>query len=227
MLTLLRDFLLSYCPLSVRRVWRPESLPRTVLSATWSGLAQLLLAGFVLIVRLKSFFVSRTHQLAPQAAGSNETGQAIFAGVLVLEYLLQPISLLLVYVAIEGALRFGGGLITGEIVPSGAITLGFKSFDLIRQIQARKHGRNLPADQLEYLTEGRIRIASAKTKANWNGSITIGLNGQWYEVEHEETGTTAYPAIYILRLVSPGKILRGYEEYDAASAITTETGQRK
>lgn len=227
MLTLLQDFLLSYCPVSVRRVWRPESLPRTVHSATWGGLAQLLLAGLVLIVRLKGFLILRTHQLAPQAPGSNETGQAIFVGVLLWEYLLQPTSLCLAYLAIEGAVRFTGGLITGEIVPSAAITLAFKSFDLIRQMQAQKHERNLPPDQLEYLPEGRIRIASAKAKAKWNGSITIGLNGQWFEVENEEKGTIMYPAIYILRPVSPGKILRGYEEYDAASAITSQATRSK
>jgi hypothetical protein len=52
----------------------------------------------------------------------------------VLEYLLRPISLLLIYLAIEGAVRFVGGLITGEIIPSLIVSFYFKSSDLIRQM---------------------------------------------------------------------------------------------
>ena len=220
MQALLQDFLLSYCPRSARHVWRPASLSRTLRSSTWGGLAQMLLAGLVLIVRLKSYLVLRTHQLASQAAGSNETGQTIILIALLFEYLLEPFSLLLVYLAIEGTVRFAGGLINGEIIPSLMVSLFFKSSELIRRMNARREERRLPADLLEYLPKGRVQITSARVKTRWNGSITIGLHGQWFEVEDERPGTPSYLVVYILRPVSPGKILRGYEEYDLASVIS-------
>jgi hypothetical protein len=69
------------------------------------------------------------------------------------------------------------------------------------------------------MPEGRLRIESNRTKSGWNTSITIGINGQWFEVEREEHGTVLRPFIYILRPASSGKILRGYQEYDSSSAL--------
>src|SRR5437899_2450679 len=112
MQNLLRDFLLSYCPAAVRRTLPPESTLRALRAATWGGLAQLLLAGLVFLVRLKSYFVVRGHQLAPQIAGSNETVQAGITVIVALEFLIHPLSLFLLYLAVEGFVRFVGGLIT-------------------------------------------------------------------------------------------------------------------
>ena len=222
MQNLLRDFLLSYCPASVRRTARPESMLRTLHAAIWGGFAQLLLAGLVLILGLKSHFILRTHEFGPQIAGSNETGQTIIAVLFVLDYLVHPLSLFLLYLAIEGFIRFAGGLITGEVVPSLVVSLFFKASDSFSRARDRRQSMLLPVDLLENLPEGRIRIASAGTKAGWNTSTTIGLNGQWFEVEREETDAAPRAFIYILRPVPPGKILRRYEEYDFASALGGE-----
>lgn len=219
MQNLLRDFLLSYCPASVRRTSRPESTLRTLHAATWGGFAQSLLAGLVLILRLKSHFILRTHEFGPQIAGSNETGQAIIVIVFVLDYLVHPLSLFLLYLAIEGFIRFVGGLITGEVVPSLAVSLLFKAFHSFSHARDRRQSVLLPVDLLENLPEGRIRIASAGAKAGWNANITIGLNGQWFEIEREESGVPPRAFIYILRPAPPGKILRRYEEYNFASAL--------
>jgi hypothetical protein len=100
----------------VRRTSPPESSLNTLRAATWGGLAQLLLAGLTLILGLKQYFAWRAHGMAAQIAGSNETGQAILIVVVALEYFLHPLSLLLLYLAIEGSMRFVGGLITSEIV---------------------------------------------------------------------------------------------------------------
>ena len=226
MQNLLRDFLLSYCPASVRLTSRPESTLRTLRAATWGGLAQLVLAGLVLILRLKSHFILRAHEFGPQVAGSNETGQVVIVLILVLDYLLYPLSLFLLYLAIEGFIRFAGGLVTGEVVPSLAVSLFFKTSDAFSRTRDRRRSALLLADQLENLPEGRIRIASVAAKTGWNANITIGLNGQWFEIEREESDALPRPFVYILRPVPPGKILRRYEEYDLASALSTGMAER-
>jgi hypothetical protein len=75
-------------------------------------------------------------------------------------------------------------------------------------------------DAVERLPDNRIRIASAAVKAGWNSSITIGIDGQWFEVEREEHTQPPRPHVYFLRPAPPGKILRGYHEYHLAPAGT-------
>lgn len=164
MQSLLRDFLLSYCPAAVRRTLPPESTLRALRAATWSGLAQLLLALLVLIVRLKSHFVVRAQQLAPRITSANATGQAIIVVIVTLEYLIHPLSLFLLYLAAEGLVRFIGGLITSEIVPTLLVSLGFRAVDMFSRSRDRRQGAPLLTDILDHMPDGRIRIASPSTK---------------------------------------------------------------
>jgi hypothetical protein len=218
MQNLLWDFLLSYCPAAIRRTLPPESTLRALRAATWGGLAQLLLAGLVLLIRLKSYFAVRGHQLAPQIAGSNETVQAGITVIVALEFLIHPLSLFLLYLAVEGLVRFMGGLITNEIVPSLFVSLGFRLVDSFSRSRDQRRSGPFLADIFEHMPDNRIRITSSTAKAGWNTSITIGIGGQWFEVEREETGPPPRSFIYILRPAHAGKVLRGYQEYDAISA---------
>lgn len=220
--SILRDFLLSFCPAGIRRQRRPGSELTVLRSATWGGLAQFLLAAFLLLMRLKSHFVLRAQQLGPRIAGSNETGQAIVAVIVIFDFLIHPLSLLLLYLAIEGFVRFAGGLIIGEIVPNMLASLYFKTSDSATRSSAGRRGPLPAADIAEQLEGGRVRISSASQKTGWNSSITIGISGQWFEVESEEPAPPPRAFVYVLRPASPGKVLRGYQEYDAAALDATK-----
>ena len=76
-------------------------------------------------------------------------------------------------------------------------------------------GPRLP-DAVEWLQDSRIRIAFAAVKSGWNATLTIGINGQWFEVEREEQAQPPRPYVYVLRPAPTGKILRAYQEYDVA-----------
>ncbi|HJX82883.1 MAG TPA: hypothetical protein VJ723_00920, partial [Candidatus Angelobacter sp.] len=54
---------------------------------------------------------------------------------------------------------------------------------------------------------------SALVKSSWTPNLTIGVHGEWYEVEREETGASPRVCVYVLRRAPIGKILRAYEEY--------------
>jgi len=194
----------------------------------WGGGAQFLLIALGLIIQFKEYFIARSQQLAPRLEGSNETGQAIVTAMVALEFLFHPLSLFLLYLAVEGAVRFLGGLITAEIVPSLLVFLYFKISDSTSQSISRRRNGPPVADAMERLVDGRIRIASATLKAGWNTSVTIGIDGQWFEVEREEQAYPPHSYAYVLRPSPPGKILRGYHEYDAAGELkarsTTKPG---
>lgn len=164
-----------------------------------------------------------TQQLAPRLEGSNETGQAIVTAMVALEFLFHPLSLFLLYLALEGAVRFLGGLITAEIVPSLLVFLFFKIPDSTSQSISRRRNGPPVADAMEKAPRRPYRIASATLKAGWNTSVTIGIDGQWFEVEREEQAHVPHSYAYVLRPSPPGKILRGYHEYDAAGALNTRS----
>lgn len=218
MLSVLRDFLLSFSPADVRRKSRPESAQRTLRAATWGGLAQFFLATLLLVIRFKGYFARRAHELAPQTAGTTEVVQAGLAVIVTLEFILHPLSALLLYLAIEGFIRFIGGLITAEVVPSFAVFLGYKTVTLTRMLANQRRNVVTLPDTLEKLPDGRMRIASAQSKPGWNASLTIGFDGQWFEVERAESGFPPRVFVYLLRPAPAGKILRGYEEYNPAMA---------
>ncbi|HKV94359.1 MAG TPA: hypothetical protein VJW20_17560 [Candidatus Angelobacter sp.] len=106
------------------------------------------------------------------------------------------------------------------------VALAIKAGNIFGQMSERCQKVNLVPDTVESLPDGRIRIASANSKSNWNASITIGLQGQWFEVEGLEQGTPPRVYVYLLRPAPPGKVLRGYEEYDLASALKTYAASR-
>jgi hypothetical protein len=152
--------------------------------------------------------------------GMNSTGEAVVTILVMFEFLFHPLSFFLLYLAFEGAVRFIGSLVTAEIVPSLLILAFFKLSDSIsRSITRQRIGPPLE-DAVERLPGDRIRISSAEPKSGWNSSVTIGIDGQWFEVEREEHAQPPRPYIYFLRPAPPGKILRGYQEYHATPMET-------
>lgn len=181
-----------------------------------SGAGQLLITTLVLISQFKNYFIARSHQMVPNMDGVNSTGVAVVSALVVLEFLFQPLSFFLLYLALEGAVRFFGSLVTAEIVPSLLVFLFFRISDSTsRSVRRRRQGPAV-ADVVEWLANGRIRIASTSAKAGWNSSITIGIDGKWFEIEREDRSLPPRPYMYVLRPAPPGKILRGYQEYEAA-----------
>src|SRR6516162_4283864 len=157
----LRDFLLSFCPAAVRRVFPPELPQRMLRAATWGGLAQFFLAAWAFLIQLKVYMVLRAQQLAPHVTGQGPAVQAGLTVVVFLEFLLHPLSLLLLYLAVEGFLRFMAGLVSGEIVPSFLVFLAFKAAKFQYRRREQQEIANLVPDSLENLPDGRIRISSA------------------------------------------------------------------
>jgi hypothetical protein len=115
---LLRDTLLSFSPARVRQTLRPESSSRAVHAAGWTGFLQLVLFTWLLVVRYKDFLLERARLLEPALRRAPE---AVQSGVIILttmEFFLYPLSILLLYFALEGAARCVSSAITSTIVPA-------------------------------------------------------------------------------------------------------------
>ncbi len=216
MLSILSDFVLSFCPAAVRKAHRPESAIHALWAATASGLLQFLLFVLLSVFRYKSFFIARGAQLAPHTSGAGEIIQSGMAIFVTLEYLVHPISALLVYLAGEGLVRFMGGLVFSEIVPSFPVALLF----MLKNAAAKRllARQAVVPDIIEALSDGRLKVAAAQPKPSWTPSITIGVKGDWYEVEREEYDALLRKYVYFLRRAPSGKILRGFEELETGPA---------
>jgi hypothetical protein len=214
---LLRDIALAFCPATVRSTHRPNSTARVLLAAILTGLLQTFLCSWWLFSGYRALLAPRLAKYGDVLERGNETTQASFLVVFFIEYVLfHPLALFLLYLALEGFVRFVGGLCFSEVVPSLPVVLAFNASAFIRHRQTRRRLAPLAAipDSFEVLAEGeRVRIAASLAKPNWNTSLTIGIHGEWYEVEREETGTPPRVYVYVLRRAPIGKILRAYEEY--------------
>jgi hypothetical protein len=215
---LLRDLLISFCPERARLALRPESTHRVVVCATWAGLGQFLSFGFLLVLRYRSFMFARMQQWGPHLAGTGEMVQSTALLVATLEFLIYPLSLVLLYFAAEGMARFAAGLISSQVVASLPILLAFRLAERKRQRRETARLESLPPDTVEFLAQGRVRIASAHRRDNWNASVTIGIYGQLYEIEHKEPALPGRPFVIVLKAASEGRALRGYEKYDLSAA---------
>jgi hypothetical protein len=170
-----------------------------------------------------AFLSLRSQQYGSALQYQNESTQGWFAMVLFFEYLMfHPLALLLFYLAFEGFIRLVGGLCVSEVVPSLPVALAFAIKTYAEHKKTRSELNVLASipDSFEVLADDeRLRIAASRAKLTWNASLTIGVDGEWYEVEREEKGTPPREYVYILKRAPVGKILRAYEEYDLAVIV--------
>jgi len=125
MVSFLAGILLSLLPERYRRWWEPASTLDFLRASFVSGLVQGLGCFVVFILRYLAFFQQRVMEMGGQVMGAGaeealgvssvQYGMGI---VTTLEYLIQPLTLLLIYFALEGAVRLAGAAFTEQILPS-------------------------------------------------------------------------------------------------------------
>ena len=178
-----------------------------------SGFVQLVgCLGFILY-RYILFADFRTRSMSQAMMGAAEQGgdtAVMGAGLFILaEYMFQPVTLVLVYFAIEGLVRAAAGIISAEVVPT-----------LPLQLLAMAHGRAAKAKHehdLGPLIEDLVQpgagdfalcIASCRPKP-WTKMSTISYEDVFYELVREDPGPPPRRWVYVLRKRPESKIIRG------------------
>jgi hypothetical protein len=102
----LRDIALSFAPAGVRGRHRPRSRLTVLRGAILTGMAQMCLCAWWLLIGYQAFLAQRMQQYGQILMHANETTQAWFGGVFSVEYILfHPLALVLSYLALEGLIR--------------------------------------------------------------------------------------------------------------------------
>lgn len=228
MLGFLSGIVLSFLPKRYRE-WFPESMRWNLrLGAVLSGLVQCLGCLLIFSVRYLSFLQHRVGTLGGSAIarGAEEAlgAPAVQYGmgyVSMVEYVFHPLSLLLIYFTLEGALRFYAAAITEEIVATLPLHIVAWAQERLGQVRAERALGPRVADIVQQVYSGDydLRIFSCRPKRNWDRLITVSYEGQLYAVAGEQQGKPPYRFIYHLQKTRFGWIVRNIHHYDPQEVL--------
>jgi len=192
-------------------------------SAVASGILQLLFCLALLIFRYPRFVDSQMSQidsrvfLAASAVGGDTTVRG-FGLILLFAYVLTPLSLVLIYFAIEGLTRFTASVATGEVV--GTLPLHVVDLIMVKLAdykEEKRQGPRIPDLVSVPPIEGSgydLAVASCRNKPNWNHLMTISYNDTLYEVADYLEAAPPRRHVYLLRRAPEHKVVRGLHHYD-------------
>lgn len=178
-----------------------------------SGCIQLVGCLGLLLYRYIVFADFRARSMEQALLGAAERGgeTALMGGGLFIlaEYLLQPVTLLIVYFSIEGLIRAAAAIISSEVVPT--LPLQLLAVAHTRAAEA-KHERDLGPLIEDLVQPGAgdfaLCIASCRPKP-WTRMSTISFEDQLYELVREDHGQPPRQWIYLLRKRPESKVIRG------------------
>ena len=217
-------WIVAFLPKPYRRIFHVSGS-----AALISGVLELLISLVLFIYR---YLVFGSHQLSVPsnvlmgvAEKGGETavmGSGIF---LLLEYLIQPLTLLLVYCMLEGLTRALAALVSDEVVPTLPIQMvAWTQATLISWYKELSAGPRVADEVIRLqLNDAALRIASCRPKADWNHLTTIFHEGELFEMAGEEQGTAPRKFVYLLRKKPEGKIVRGIHHYNPDEVLQKKT----
>jgi len=214
---------LAILPSRFRKRWLADWHGDLRTSALFSGAAQMLLALGILILRYLRFAERQISQIDTRvflaaAEKGGETSVSGFGALMLLAYILTPLSILLAYFAIEGGVRLLGVISTGEVVGSLPLTLleiGMGKWSA-RQADGSQ-GPRVPDLVTASPVEGsgyNLSVASCRCKPAWDHLITISYDKKLYEVADYLVGDSPRNHVYLLRYAPAHKVVRGLHHYD-------------
>lgn len=188
-------------------------------AALLSGFAQVWVAILLLALRYLDFIrsiIQRYGDTMVEATGNKETLERALntlGPMAWLEYLLQPLTLLLIYFFVEGTVRLLVAVSTGEAV--GSLPLYLLELGRTRAVEVKRERALEPliADEVTRSAPGELRIASCRPRDAWDQLTTIEYEGEFYELAETLAGRPPRPYVYRLRPIPPGKVIRGLHHY--------------
>ena len=151
-----------------------------------------------------------------------ETAVMGFGLVLLVAYLVHPITLVLDYFCLEGFVRAVAALVTGEVVPTLPLVGAAWALGRTQEAAAEKAlGPRIvdlvqPGDGTHY----DLLIAGCRPKQGWDHLMTVSYQEKLYEVTHHEEGIPPRRFLYHLRRKPEGKVVRGMYHYDPAEVLS-------
>jgi len=197
-------------------------------AALISGVVQAGAAMLLLGLRYVDFIhraIQRYGDTMVEAAGNREAlGRALgtLGPTTWLEYVFQPVSLLLVYLFIEGSFRLLAAVSAEQAL--GSLPLYLLEFGRARGAEIRRERALGPLILDEVTRSGNeLRIASCRPRDTWDHLTTIEYEGEFYELAETFAGQPPRPYVYLLCPIPPGKVIRGLHHYRPDELLARKT----
>ena len=197
----------------------------SVSSVVVSGLTQFLICLGLFIYRFLHYADGQVFGGSRAALKAAELGgetAVMGSGTFVLAaYMIQPVTILLVYLILEGLVRFLAASITGETAPNFVLAIVSMIHSRVAGTASELAMGARVADQVEALNSDdvKLRIRSCRQKPEWDQRVTIFYNDQLYEVAGNETGGAPRRFVYLLRLKPANKVVRGTYHYSPTEVL--------
>lgn len=139
------------------------------------------------------------------------------SGIFVLmEYMISPLTLALVYFALEGIIRSVAAFVSGEIVPTMPLAVVAWLHERMDETRAERSLGELVPDEIEIVRSPDIKLCihSCRPKESWDHLMTIFYKDEMYEVAEASRGHSPRQFVYFLRHKPHSKIVRGTHHYD-------------
>jgi hypothetical protein len=230
LLQFIAGMVVALLPRQYRMRWAWASDARLRVPTIFSGLVESVISLGLVIFRYFGFLEWRVGTIADAAVrqrGGEEAldSLAVQSGMgftTLAEYLFSPLTLLLLYFAVEGGVRFFAALSLDQCagtLPLYAIARGWDRLGIAWN--ERQLGPRVP-DLVQYCKgiSYDLCIATCRRKPGWNQLITIEYEDEFYELFAENEGCPPRPHIYQLRKLTPGRVIRGLHHYHPDEALT-------
>ncbi len=226
MLSFLLSVVFSVVPARYRRRFLVDPDLNVQRGALVSGVVETVGCALALWLRYPPYVQGRMAEAGAavaKAGGSDNISQGVAAystaGLSLFEYIVQPVSLMLVFFFLEGMARLTAAVVTGEVLPTLPLQLIAWAH---RFGEDWKQERDLGPRIVDTVAPGAadydLRIESCRPKP-WNPLTTISYNDQLYEVTRELTGSPPRRFVYLLRNAPESKLVRGLHHYDPEETL--------
>lgn len=211
---------LSFLPERYRRRW-PVTAADLCAATVVSGILQTFLAGGILIAHFVDEFNSRAAGAAQTVINFPGTIQEVparlFVGIVgILNFILDPLHMLLAYLAIEGPVRFYGATITEQALATLPLTVVAAIHTWLEKLHEKRQMGPPIVDEVQRGggKDYDLRILSCRPKPDWNTYITVEFEEQFYQLIREARTEKPRPYIYYLRKNPPWRLVVVIRHYN-------------
>jgi hypothetical protein len=217
--------LLSLLPRKYRSFFTPYEIPAS--GAALSGILEMF-TGVVLLISGYAMYTKAQLALVPVSTltrAAEQGGESAIMGVgsiFLVAYLLQPLTLALSLLSLEGAFRAIAAVATSEPAPSFP-------FYIISLLHTRlgfwraesQMGKRIP-DSIQNVDPELLQISSCRPKS-WNRFTTISYNDVLYDLDNAKKGTSPRQFVYLLRKKPLSGVVRGLHYYSPDEVLIRNT----
>ena len=223
----LAHFLISSLASFLPERWRRQ-VAVSISSAAISGVAEFVFCLGIIIYRYFAFMHMRLlASMDVMLKSAERAGETAIMGsgfVLLLEYVIQPLTIVLCYFTFEGVVRLIAAVVTQEVYPSLPFYLALLARQKIEGVRRERALGERIIDEVRVVESAAftLQIASCRPKEGWNKLTTIAYQDQLYELAAVKEGLPPRPFVYLLRPKPDHKVIRGIHHYDPEEVLAEQ-----